>query len=261
MKLFYRKYGETGIPVFILHGLFGQCDNWQTIAKTLAEKGHEIYIVDQRNHGLSPHSEAFNYQLMSSDLYELIHDLGFQKVILLGHSMGGKTALQFVVDYPGLLSRLFVADISAKYYAPHHQQIIFALEAVDLKKAKRRKDVEEVLSNHIPEQATRAFLMKNIYWKTDTQLEWRFNLEGIVKNIGEVGRKIEIEKTYSKKDFETLFIRGEKSNYIPDADIPVIREHFPDADIVTITGAGHWLHADKPKEFVELIHHYLTTAI
>jgi len=253
LKLFFRKYGEGGIPVVILHGLFGQCDNWQTVARTLSEKGLEIYTVDQRNHGLSPHSEEFNYQLMSEDLYELISDLGFQKITLLGHSMGGKTALQFAADHPLKLDRLFVADISPRYYPPHHQQIIRALQAVDFNQIKSRKEAEAILSEYISESGTRQFLLKNIYWKTDSQLDWRFNLAAIIKNIEEIGSEIKFNRTYTRQDYETLFIRGEKSNYISDTDISDIRTHFPDASFETIEGAGHWLHADKPKEFTELL--------
>jgi len=249
MKLFYRKYGE-GTPIIILHGLFGQCDNWQTQAKILAQNNIEVYAVDQRNHGLSPHSNEFNYKLMSEDLHELINSLGFQKVILLGHSMGGKTVLQFAVDHPQQISKLIVADMGIKYYHPHHQQVIAALQAVDFNVVKTRREAEEILGKYLPDFGTKQFLLKNIYWKTDTQLAWRFNLESIIKNIEQVGLESEFPRVYTKEDFEVMFIRGEKSKYILDSDIPGIRDYFPDAEFATIEGAGHWLHADKPKEFV-----------
>ena len=252
MQLFYRKYGQ-GTPLLILHGLFGQCDNWQTPAKALAEAGFEVYAIDQRNHGLSPHSEEFDYNVMSADLNELIDSLHLKKVILLGHSMGGKTALQFANDHPEKISKLIVADIAPKYYAPHQQDIIAALQEVNFSIIKSRKEAEEILSRYIADFSTKQFLLKNIYWKTETTLDWRFNLEVIARNIETVGREIEFTSVYTNEDFETLFIRGEKSKYVLDSDIPQIRETFPDASFVTVAGAGHWLHADKPKEFLEEI--------
>jgi esterase len=249
MKLFYRKYGQ-GKPIIILHGLFGQCDNWQTQAKAFAEKGFEVYTVDQRNHGLSPHSDEFNYKVMSADLDELITDLGFNKAIVLGHSMGGKTVMQFAVDHPEKINKLVVADIAPKYLPPHQQDVLAALQSVDFSIIKTRREVEELLSQHLTDFGTKQFLLKNVFWKTDTQLDWRFNLKAIVKNIDEIGAEITFTKVYTKEDFDTLFIRGERSDYILDSDIPDIRSYFPDAYFATIEGAGHWLHADKPKEFV-----------
>lgn len=250
MKLFYRKYG-TGKPIIILHGLFGQSDNWQTQAKILSERGFEIYTVDQRNHGLSPHDDEFNYKVMSADLHELINDLELNKVIVIGHSMGGKTALQFAVDHPEKINKLIVADIAPKFYPPHHQQVLEALQAIDFSIFKTRRVAEEILSKYITDTGTKQFLLKNIYWKTDTQLDWRFNINAIIKNIDAVGAEIEFPRVYSQNDFSTLFIRGENSDYILDSDIPDIRNFFPDAEFITIEGAGHWLHAEKPNEFLK----------
>lgn len=250
MKLFYRKYG-TGKPIIILHGLFGQSDNWQTQAKNLAERGYEIYAVDQRNHGLSPHDDEFNYKAMSTDLYELINDLGLNKVIVIGHSMGGKTALQFAVDHPEKINKLIVADIAPKSYPPHHQQVFEALQAIDFSSIKTRKEADEMLSKHIADDGTKQFLLKNIYWKTDIRLDWRFNIKAIKENIDAIGAEIELPRVYTKNDFGALFIRGENSGYILDSDIPDIRNYFPDSEFVTVEGAGHWLHAEKPKKFLE----------
>lgn len=250
MKLFYRTYGE-GKPIIILHGLFGQCDNWQTHAKALAEKGFKVFTVDQRNHGLSPHSDEFNYKVMSEDINELVDDLGLNKVILLGHSMGGKTAMQFASDHPGKVDKLIVADIGPKLLPPHQQDVISALRAIDFDKIKARRGAEEILSQYISDYGTKQFLLKNIYWKTDTQLNWRFNFIVLEKNIDGIGAEIEFTRVYTKHDFKTLFIRGENSTYILDSDIPDIRNNFPDAEFATIEGAGHWLHVDKPKEFLE----------
>jgi pimeloyl-ACP methyl ester carboxylesterase len=259
MKLFYRKFGQGSVPVFILPGLFGQCDNWQTIAKGLAEKNKEVYFVDQRNHGLSPHSEIFNYKVMSSDLYELISGLGFNKVILIGHSMGGKTAMQFVVDYTEMIASLIIADISPRYYPPHHQEIIRALQSVDLKIIKTRKEAELILSGLIPDSGTRQFLLKNLFWETDTRLNWRFNLKAIAANMEEVGKEINFSQTYTNQNFSALFLRGENSAYINETDLHLIHKTFPDARIETIPAAGHWLHADNPKSFLEAVLDFIPT--
>jgi len=257
LKLFYRKFGQ-GNPFLILHGLFGQCDNWQTQAKAIADKGFEVYIIDQRNHGLSPHDENFNYNAMSSDLHELITDLNYDKIILLGHSMGGKTAMKYAQDHSQKINKLIIADIAPKFYPPHHQKIIDALQAVDFGIIKSRKEASDILSRYIADLGTIQFLLKNIYWKTDSQLEWRFNLVSIINNIDNVGAEIEFSSISTNLNFRTLFIRGEKSDYINNSDISIIRNNFPDAEFVTIPGAGHWLHAEKPNEFLNEIIRFIS---
>ena len=254
LKLFYRKYGE-GKPVFILHGLFGQCDNWQTQAKMIAEHGYAVYTIDQRNHGLSPHSNEWNYKAMSDDVYELAQEINAEKIILLGHSMGGKTAMHFAIDHPEKIEKLIVVDIAPKYYPPHHQRIIEGLTAVDFNVVKTRKEVEVILSNYINDNGSRQFLLKNIYWKDDNTLAWRFNLEVIAKNIEVIGQENVLSNLQinSSSNYQTLFIRGEKSNYILDSDFPGIQTIFKNAELETIAGAGHWVHADKPKEFVDKV--------
>jgi esterase len=263
VNLFYRKYGSRSNPLFILHGLFGQCDNWQTIAKGLAADGHEIYTVDQRNHGLSFHSDQMNYPAMARDLNELITDLGFSQISLLGHSMGGKTALQFAISHPEKVRQLFVADIAPRSYPPHHQQIIAALKQIDFDNVKTRKAAEAQLSVSIPDFSTRQFLLKNLYWKSDARLDWRFNLKAIEEHISELGAQINFQTpnrpdlVFTQKDFQTCFIRGGNSKYLSDDDAKSIHRNFPDARIETIPGAGHWLHADKPQEFISLVHSLL----
>ncbi|OFY83726.1 MAG: alpha/beta hydrolase [Bacteroidetes bacterium RIFCSPLOWO2_12_FULL_35_15] len=253
MKLFYRKSGQ-GQPLIILHGLFGQCDNWNTLAKQFAENGFEVYCVDQRNHGLSPHSDVWNYQVMSEDILELINDNQLQNVILLGHSMGGKVAMQFAVDHEQLLDKLIVVDIAPKYYSMHHQQVLEALQSVDFDKVKSRKEAEEILSKFISDFGTKQFLLKNLYWKTETELAWRFNLKVIVEQIENVGEAL---ITNTSCTVPALFIRGEKSNYILDEDIHSIQDIFPHFELTTIADAGHWVHAEKPKEFFDFVIRFL----
>lgn len=249
MKLFYRKFGQ-GQSLIILHGLFGQCDNWNTLAKQFAEKGFEVFSVDQRNHGLSPHSDVWNYQVMSEDILELINDNQLQNVILLGHSMGGKVAMQFAIDHAQFLDKLIVVDIGSKYYPMHHQHVLEGLQAVDFNKIKNRKEVEEILSKFISDAGTKQFLLKNLYWKTETELVWRFNLKVIVEQIENVGEAL---STNTVCTVPALFIRGEKSNYILDEDLNSIQDIFPHFELATIAGAGHWVHAEKPKEFFECV--------
>ncbi len=254
MKLFYRKFGE-GQPFLILHGLFGQSDNWNTLAKQISEQGYEVYAVDQRNHGLSPHSTIWNYESMSDDIAELIADLQLKNSILLGHSMGGKTAMQFALTHSALLDKLIVADMAPRYYAPHHQAVLQGLLAVDFKIVKTRKEAEHILSQHIDDNGTRQFLLKNIYWKKDDEMDWRFNLDVISKQIENVGEGID---TASSCDIPSLFIRGEKSDYILDSDVKEIKEIFPRSYMETILDSGHWIHAEQPKLFLKCIMDFIS---
>jgi pimeloyl-ACP methyl ester carboxylesterase len=253
MKLYFRKYG-AGQPLIILHGLFGQSDNWNSLAKQFAENNLEVYIVDQRNHGLSPHSEEWNYKVMSDDLHELITDNNLQNVILLGHSMGGKTVMQFTLQHPEMVDKLIVVDIAPKEYPPQHPSVMKALNAVDFSKVKTRREVEEILSEHISDFGTKQFLLKNIYWKEDGLLDWRFNFKVINDKIENVGLPISESNSV---DVPTLFVRGELADYILDEDLNSIHDLFPRSMLETISGAGHWVHAEKPKEFFECVMNFI----
>lgn len=250
MKLNYKKSGK-GQPFVILHGLFGSLDNWQAIARKLSES-FEVYIVDQRNHGQSPHSETWNYEVMANDLYEFFQDNRISNAILLGHSMGGKTAMHFALEHCELLNKLIVVDIAPKYYPVHHDKILEGLLAVDLENVSSRKEVEEQLSPYISDPGTKQFLMKNLYWKDleAKKLAWRFNLDVINRHIEIVGKKT-IEGKICH--VPTLFVRGEKSNYILEADMEPAKNIFPNSKLTTIPNAGHWIHADQPQLFLETI--------
>lgn len=255
MKLFYRKYGE-GQPLVILHGLFGQSDNWNSLAKQFAEKGFEVYLVDLRNHGLSPHSNTWNYQVMSDDILEFINEFQLKHVVFLGHSMGGKVAMQFAIQHQEFLDKLIVVDIAPKYYPPHHGDVLKALNAVDFAVVKIRKEAEDILSAYITDYGTKQFLLKNIYWKENGQLDWRFNLKVIAEQIGNVGEVTPDEKSC---DIPSVFIRGGLSRYILDDDIHLIQDIFPLSVIETIENAGHWVHAEKQKEFFDCVMNYITS--
>lgn len=249
MKLFYRKFGQ-GQPFIILHGLFGQSDNWNSLAKQFSEQNFEVYAIDQRNHGLSPHSDVWDYRSMSNDLQELINDLHLKNSILLGHSMGGKTAMQFALEYPELLDKLIIADMAPRYYPPHHQLVLQGLQAVDFKLIKTRKEAETILSQYIDDFGTKQFLLKNIFWKENGEMDWRFNLKVIANEIENVGKAIETDTVCT---VPTLFLRGEKSDYILDSDLSAIQEMFPRSYVETINESGHWIHAEKPVDFFNAI--------
>lgn len=248
MELAFHEYG-SGQPLIILHGLFGQSDNWNTLAKRFAENGFHVFALDQRNHGLSPHSEEWNYEVMAHDLKEFIETHQLKDPVLIGHSMGGKTVMFFELMYPGIARKIIVADIAPRAYEPHHDAVLKALNAVDFSKIKTRKEAEAVMNEYIHDFGTRQFLLKNIYWKDNANnvMDWRFNLRVIDRDYDNIG----VEAPDSSSNVETLFMRGEKSNYITDKDLPDIEQRFPNYKLVTIPGSGHWIHAEKPNEFFE----------
>jgi pimeloyl-ACP methyl ester carboxylesterase len=252
MKLNYKKLGE-GHPLIILHGLFGSLDNWMTLAKKWSEK-YEVWIVDQRNHGQSPHSDDFDYQLMAEDLKDLIEEHSIEKPIVLGHSMGGKTAMEFAVNNPDSLAKLLVVDIAPVSYQVHHYDIIEALESVDLNKVQSRKDAEEHLQKKIKEFGVRQFLLKNLYRKAKNEYAWRFNLPVIKKQIVPISEWSISDKSYNG---DTLFVSGEKSAYILPEYGAEIAGKFPNYELEEIANSGHWIHAEAPDEFSKVVESFM----
>ncbi len=247
MKLHYKKYGE-GQPLIIVHGLFGTLDNWQTLGKKFAEH-FEVYLVDQRNHGHSPHSEDMNYQLMADDLHELITDLDLSDVILVGHSMGGKAVMTYATQHPEYIDKMVVVDIAPKQYPLHHQQILAGLNAIDLSVINTRRAADAVLSEYISDVGVKQFLLKNLYWVEKGQLGWRINIPALTNHMEEI-----LAATPSIRiETPTLFIRGEKSNYITEDDYQAIYNQFLDSEIETIYNVGHWVHAENPLEFYNIL--------
>ncbi|GGK12442.1 alpha/beta hydrolase [Yeosuana aromativorans] len=243
-----------GQAFVILHGFLGMSDNWKTLGKQFSESGFEVHLVDQRNHGSSFWDDTFNYDVLADDLkhYCDVHKLS--NIILLGHSMGGKTAMMFAAKYPQLVSKLIVADISPKYYPVHHETILEGLHALDFDIIKSRTEADELLSQYISDFGTRQFLLKNLYWKEKGQLALRMNLKVLTDQIEAVGEALPAEAIYDKY---TLFLKGSKSNYITDDDKSLIHHHFPKAQIVTIKNAGHWLHAENPQDFFDVVMGFL----
>ncbi|MRX63306.1 alpha/beta fold hydrolase [Maribacter luteus] len=236
----------TGQPLLILHGFLGMSDNWKTLGSQYAKEGLQVHLIDQRNHGRSFHSEEFNYDILAEDLKTYIEAHDLEDVIILGHSMGGKTAMQFAISYPNLLSKLIVADIAPKYYPPHHQFIIDGLNQLDFDQIKSRGQADSELSKYIPEIGIRQFLLKNLYWIEKGKLAFRFNLKVLSNKMEEIGENL---SATDQNTGPTLFLRGEKSEYISPSDNEVILRHFPNARIGTIDKAGHWLHAENPVQF------------
>ncbi len=257
MNLFYREYGDVGsLPLVILHGLFGMSDNWVSIGRLIADEGFRVFIPDQRNHGRSGHSTVHNYEAMVDDLLEFVDEQGLEKICLLGHSMGGKTAMQFAFDYPERISKLVVADISpmASRHGDNHKAIISALLKLDLKQFTDRKDAMKAMQSIITNDRLRGFLQKNLYWKDRGSLGWRMNLEAIRDNLSEIFRAVEFSSPFN---LPVLFLRGGASDYVLDEHIPTIRSIFPQATVRTIEEASHWLHAEKPDQFVKEVLFFL----
>lgn len=252
--MLYSKIEGSGKPLLIIHGFLGMSDNWKTLGVQFASEGFQVHLLDLRNHGRSFHSDAFNYELMVQDVFEYCQAHNLEKVNIIGHSMGGKTAMLFATKHPELIDKLIVADIGPKFYPPHHQDILAGLNAVDFSKKPSRNEVEEIMASYIPDFGTRQFLMKNLYWQEPGQLAFRFNLAVFNKKIDEIGVPLPENAVFEKP---TLFIRGGNSNYILDSDFENIKEHFPNSSIETIPGVGHWLHAENPKMFYELSYSFL----
>ncbi len=252
IELNYKVFGE-GFPVIILHGLFGTLDNWQTISRQLGEY-YKVYVPDQRNHGKSPHTEAFSYPILADDVAHFMDSHQIIKAIIIGHSMGGKAAMQFAWTYPGRVEKLVVLDIAPKAYHGGQERIINTLLGIDLEKVGDRKEVESQMMETIPEFGVRQFLLKNLTRNENNgKLEWKMNLSVLSREIHKIMSEID-SGVFSGP---TLFVRGDQSDYIIDSDIPVMREGFPKMRLETVQNAGHWLHAEQPRVLMELLLEFL----
>jgi pimeloyl-ACP methyl ester carboxylesterase len=251
LNVFFEKTGQ-GPALFILHGLFGSGDNWRTVAKPLAEH-YTVYFVDLRNHGRAPHTATTSYPEMAADILALCEAEKLNKVSIIGHSMGGKVAMTFALNYPERMDQLIVADMGIRAYPPHHADILAGLHAVDLSTLTQRFEAEQILSGHITDKGIVQFLLKGLY-RTDAGFAWRFNLDTLTRDYNNILSGVSASQPYDKP---VLFIRGEKSNYVRDADFPAIQELFPLATLVTIADAGHWVHADKPQQFMQAVMQFL----
>jgi len=244
-QLYSNILGE-GNPFVILHGFLGMSDNWKTLGTKFSEENYEVHLIDQRNHGRSFHSDNFNYEALVDDLKNYCEAHGLIDIVLLGHSMGGKIAMLFAETYPELVSKLIVADISPRFYPIHHDAILEGLSSLDLEKMKSRGEADKQLAEYVSDFGTRQFLLKNLYWTENKELALRINLDVLKENVHEIGEALPVHAQFKN---ETLFLRGDKSEYIGLQDEVIIKNHFPNSKIVTISNAGHWLHAENPKDF------------
>ncbi len=248
--------GKGNKQVFvILHGFLGMSDNWKTHGKNLSESGFEVHLIDQRNHGSSFWDDTFNYDVMAEDLKQYCNHYNLSNIFLMGHSMGGKTAMLFATKYPELVSKLIVADISPRFYPVHHDTILEGLSSLDFNVLKSRGDADDALGDYIKDFGIRQFLLKNLYWVEKGKLGLRINLEVLKKEIAEVGEALPVHAQFKK---DTLFLKGDRSEYIGIEDERIIENHFPEAQIVTIKNAGHWLHAENPQDFFDALIHFTT---
>lgn len=251
MDLNFKTFGQ-GPPLVILHGLFGTLDNWQTLAKRWAEN-YTVYLVDQRNHGRSPHLDEISYPLLAEDLAAFLDKEWIHECYLLGHSMGGKTAMQFALDYPDQVEKLIVVDIAPKAYPPGHNEIFEALRSLDLDKLESRNAAAAHLAQKIPQPAVVQFLLKNLSRKPTGGFRWKMNLEVLYQDYENILANID-GNAFSGA---TLFVRAGKSHYIDEADLPMIQSLFPEAQLKTVEESGHWVHAQSPQQLYELVSDFL----
>jgi esterase len=256
VDLFHRRMGPEGAtPVVVLHGLFGTSDNWGSIGRELSaptEPGQpplDVLLVDLRDHGRSPHTEAISYPIMAADVHALVDRLGLKDIVLVGHSMGGKTAMAFAQRWPHLLKHLVVIDIGPREHANTQQHIVDALTTAQLAPGVQRRDVEAHIMQYVKEPGVVAFLMKNLYWKEEGQLAWRMNVPLLAASMSEILATIGPERV----NVPTTFVRGGQSDYILREDIPAIQEQFPRCHIETVPYAGHWVHVQAPTEVMAVI--------
>lgn len=255
MELYSKILGE-GRPLIILHGFLGMGDNWKTLGKKFSQNGFEVHLVDQRNHGRSFHHSDFSYEAMAQDLLQYARLKNLARFSLLGHSMGGKTAMVFACNYPEKIDKLIIADISPKFYPQHHQVILEGLQSLrnNATALRGRQEADTYLSKYIKDTGVRMFLLKNLYWKTPGKLDLRVNLEVLVKHIAAIGKALDTSKHF---DGDTLFLKGERSDYILPEDENGLYHAFAKAKIITIKRAGHWLHAENPADFYQEVINFL----
>ena len=251
MNLNYKSFGE-GTPVIFLHGLFGMLDNWQTFGKKVADAGYWTFLLDQRAHGKSFSGSEFNYQVLSEDLKVFLDSNWIHESIIIGHSMGGKTAMQFAHDYPDYVEKLVIVDIAPKKYKGGHKKIFEALRSINLEKTSSRQEVFNHLVNKLPHEAdsTIQFLLKNLKRQKSGGYEWKMDVDLLYKNYDSILDNIQFNDSI---DVETLFVKGDNSNYISEADTGLITSLFTNHEIKNIQQAGHWIHAEKPNELFSSI--------
>lgn len=219
----------------------------------LSNSGYQVYTVDLPNHGQSYHTDNFDYTSMVLDVHEFLGDQGIQQPVLIGHSMGGKVAMNLALSHPDALARLIVVDIAPRHYDLEHYTLIEGLNAIPLSSITSRNDADASLARYVPEADVRQFLLKNLQRKAEGGFSWKVNLPVITAKLKNVGEDLHAHMRFDKP---TLFIRGRRSKYVLDADRARIEEFFPTATLVTMD-TGHWVQAEKPQEFVEIVMNWI----
>ena len=253
MQLNFQRHGHGGLPLIILHGLFGSLDNWQTVGRKLGET-YQVFAVDQRNHGRSPHSDVFNYEVMAEDLREFMLAQQLPRAHLLGHSMGGKVAMHFALRCPELVEKLTVVDMAPKRYAPRHGPIFEALLSLDLSLFRERSEIAAALAPAIPEVGLRQFLLKNVGRDEVGAFQWKMNLPVIYRNYEQLNEEIETGRSFAGP---VLFVKGGRSDYLGEGDMGLIHQLFPHSTVKTVAEAGHWVQAEAPEKMVAVILKFL----
>ena len=267
MKLFFRELGQGDENLIIIHGLYGSSDNWLSVARLLEDK-FRIFLVDQRNHGQSPHCDEMDYTLMADDIKEFMQQQKLSKATIMGHSMGGKTAMLFALKNPLLVDKLVVLDIAPKHYSKHtnfaritgdHRAIVDALLSINPAEHSSRSSVGKALKQSVPNSTVRSFLLKNITRDSDKKLSWKLNIQAISDSLDKIMDGVsEFDAADEFPEHGTVVvIRGSNSPYVQDADIQQIRKYFPSAQLADIPDAGHWLHADQPDLFIKTLRYFL----
>ncbi|WP_142784992.1 alpha/beta fold hydrolase [Changchengzhania lutea] len=254
-NILYSNIIGEGKPLVVLHGFLGSSDNWKTLGKQFNEQGFlQVHLVDQRNHGRSFWDDQFNYTFLAQDLKAYCEFHNLSEIILIGHSMGGKTAMLFATLFPEMVSKLIIADISPRYYPTHHDAILAGLSAINFEAVKSRGEADTILSDYVSDFGIRQFLLKNLYWIEKGKLALRINLEVLKRQVESIGEALPEDAKFTEN---TLFIKGAKSDYIKSDDEVLIKKHFPNATIETIKNAGHWLHAENPKDFYNIVMQFI----
>ena len=269
VDLHVRELGDQGPAAVLLHGLFGSGDNLAGLGAALAEH-YRVLLVDLRNHGRSGWSETMTLEAMAADVAALLKNRDLAPAVVVGHSLGGKVAMQLALQAPRLVDALVIADIAPVRYPPHHQQIFAGLGAVKLDRIESRADADKMLAGHVAEPTVRGFLLKSLTAEgrqapraraaedqeqdqEQGRFHWRFHWRALERGYTDLSAVPEGQPF----DKPALFIKGERSDYILPEYETAIRERFPRAVLQSIDGTGHWLHAEQPARFNDLVRDFL----
>lgn len=254
IRLHFLTWGR-GEPLILLHGLFGSADNWATVGRNLAER-FQVFALDQRNHGQSPHVPEMSYPLLAEDVVDFMDQHKLRRAHLLGHSMGGKTAMSFALRHPNRVGGLIVVDIAPRAYEPRHQKFLQAMLGLRLSDYASRAEIDAALERSIPEKAVRQFLLKSVA-RQEGGFGWKLNLPALQENYARLNEALQGGGTFGGP---ALFVTGGLSDYVQAFDHSQIRALFPAADFRSIPGVGHWVHAEAPREFLDRVAKFLADA-